>query len=71
LEDGLEDALAIVALPEKHRRRLRSSTNVLERLKEEVRRREWVIFISPNLTIRLRPSTLTILSKAIYSPFGT
>lgn len=47
LEDGLEDAIAVLALPPKYRRRLRT-TNMLERLIEEVRRRERVIRIFPN-----------------------
>jgi len=47
LEQGLEDALAIYALPLKYRRRLKS-TNMQERLIQEVRRRERVIRIFPN-----------------------
>lgn len=49
LESGLEDAIAVLSLPEKYRRRLRT-TNSLERLIEEVRRREKVIRIFPNET---------------------
>jgi len=47
LENGLFDATAVLALPEKYRRRLRTS-NMLERLIQEVRRREKVIRIFPN-----------------------
>jgi putative transposase len=47
LEDGLEDALSVLVLPEKYRRRLRT-TNMMERLNEEIRRRERVIRIFPN-----------------------
>lgn len=47
LENGLEDAIAVLALPAKYRRRLRT-TNMLERLIEEIRRRERVIRIFPN-----------------------
>ena len=47
LEDGLEDAIAVLHLPGKYRRRLRS-TNMLERLIQEGRRRERVIRIFPN-----------------------
>jgi len=47
LETALEDAIAVLHLPEKYRRRLRS-TNPLERLIEEGRRRERVIRIFPN-----------------------
>lgn len=47
LEEGLEDTLAVLALSEKYRRRLKS-TNMQERLVQEVRRRERVIRIFPN-----------------------
>lgn len=47
LERGLEDAIAVLVLPAKYRRRLRT-TNMLERLIEEIRRRERVICIFPN-----------------------
>lgn len=47
LEAGFDDATAVLALPEPYRRRLRT-TNSLERLNEEIRRRERVIRIFPN-----------------------
>lgn len=47
LEDGWEEATAILALPQKYRRRLRT-TNMLERFIEEIRRREKVVRIFPN-----------------------
>ena len=47
LEDGFDDAIAVLHLPAKYRRRLRS-TNSLERLNQEIRRRERVIRIFPN-----------------------
>lgn len=47
LEDGFDDATAILILPERYRRRLRT-TNGVERLNEEIRRRERVIRIFPN-----------------------
>jgi len=47
IEDGLLDATAVLALPEKYRRRLRT-TNMLERLIQEIRRREKVIRIFPS-----------------------
>lgn len=53
LEEGFEDAMAVMALPEKYRKRLRS-TNMQERLNEEVRRRERVIRIFPNDESALR-----------------
>ncbi len=43
----MEDAIAVLHVPEKYRRRLRS-TNPLERLIEEGRRRERVICVFPN-----------------------
>lgn len=48
LELGLADATAVLRLPEKYRVRLRT-TNMVERLIEEVRRRERVIRIFPNV----------------------
>lgn len=47
LEEGIFDATAVLALPEKYRERLRT-TNMVERLIQEVRRREKVIRIFPN-----------------------
>ena len=45
LEAGFDDAAAVLLLPEKYRKRLRT-TNSIERLNEEIRRRERVIRIS-------------------------
>lgn len=47
LEEAFDDAMAIMTLPDKYRKRLRT-TNMQERLNEEVRRRERVIRIFPN-----------------------
>ena len=47
LEEGFDDAVAVLALPERYRKRLRT-TNGIERLNEEIRRRERVIRIFPN-----------------------
>jgi len=47
LETGWEEATAVLALPKKYRRRLRT-TNMLERFIEEIRRREKVVRIFPN-----------------------
>jgi transposase-like protein len=47
LEDGFYDATAVLALPEKYRKRLRT-TNMVERFIQEIRRREKVIRIFPN-----------------------
>lgn len=47
LEAGFEDAMAVMALREKYRRRL-MTTHLQERLNEEIRRPKRVIRISPN-----------------------
>lgn len=59
LETGFDDATAVLALPEPYRRRLRT-TNSLERLNEEIRRRERVIRIFPN-----RDSTIRLLGAVL------
>jgi putative transposase len=59
LEAGCDDATAVLALPEPYRRRLRT-TNSLERLNEEIRRRERVIRIFPN-----RDSTIRLLGAVL------
>lgn len=48
LEEGFDDILAVLSLPLPLRRRLRT-TNGIERLNEEIRRRERVIRIFPNV----------------------
>jgi putative transposase len=50
---GFDDATAVLMLPEKYRRRLRT-TNAVERLIEEIRRRERVIRIFPNRESAIR-----------------
>ena len=47
LEEAFEDAMAVMVLPDKYRKRLRT-TNMQERLNEEIRSRERVIRIFPN-----------------------
>jgi transposase-like protein len=59
LERGFDDATAVLALPEPYRQRLRT-TNAVERLNEEVRRRERVIRIFPN-----RDSVLRLLGALL------
>lgn len=61
LEAGFDDATAALALPEPYRRRLRTS-NAMERLNEEVRRRERVIRIFPN-----RASAMRLLGQCSWS----
>ena len=53
LEEGFEDATAALALPMKYRRRLRT-TNMVERFIEEIRRREKVVRIFPNMQAAYR-----------------
>ena len=53
LENGLDDALTVLSLPERYRVRLRT-TNMLERVHQELRRRERVIRIFPNEASALR-----------------
>lgn len=53
LENGLEDALTCLNLPEKYRQRLRT-TNLPERVNEEIRRRQRVVRIFPNEAATLR-----------------
>ena len=47
LDDHGEEILAVYALPENHRKRMRT-TNMLERFNEEIRRRTRVVRIFPN-----------------------
>ena len=47
LEDGLDNALTILNFPTRYRKRLRT-TNLAERMNEEIRRRQRVIRIFPN-----------------------
>lgn len=47
LDDSFDEITAVFALPEAYRKRLRTS-NSIERLNEELRRRERVIRIFPN-----------------------
>lgn len=53
LDEEGEEMLAVYALPEKHRKRMRS-TNMLERWFEEVRRRTRVVRIFPNRAAYIR-----------------
>lgn len=53
LESGFDDITAVLELPERHRKRLRT-TGGQERLNEEIRRRDRVIRIYPNRDSALR-----------------
>ena len=54
LEIGFDDVMAVMSLPKKYRKRLRTS-NSIERLNQEIRRRERVIrfFLNEASLIRL------------------
>ena len=47
LENGLENSIAVLSLPSRYQKRLRT-TNLAERVNEEIRRRQRVIRIFPN-----------------------
>ena len=53
LDEAFDDITAVLALPLKYRKRLRT-TNGVERLNEEIRRRERVIRIFPNAASVIR-----------------
>jgi transposase-like protein len=53
LEEGFYEATAVLALPGKYRKRLRT-TNMVERFIQEIRRREKVIRIFPNIGSAVR-----------------
>ena len=53
LENGFDDAAAVYSLPGKHWKKMRTS-NMIERLSEEIRRRERVIRLFPNETSAVR-----------------
>jgi putative transposase len=53
IEEGFDDIIAVMSLPEKYRQKLRTS-NGLERLNEEIRRRDRVIRIYPNEASAIR-----------------
>jgi transposase-like protein len=47
LEESIDDTLAVLALPKAHRKKMKS-TNMLERLNQELKRRSRVVRIFPN-----------------------
>ena len=53
LDEGFEDAMTIMYLPMKYSQSLRTS-NIIEREKREIRKREKVIQIFPNIESALR-----------------
>jgi hypothetical protein len=62
-EDAFEDVTAVMCLPEKYRKRLRS-TNMQERLNEESRRRERVVRVFPNEPSAVRLIGALLAEKA-------
>ena len=65
LEDGFEDAMAAMGLPEKYRKSLRTS-NIIERENREIRRREKAIGIFPNTKSAIRLIGAILLLSLIH-----
>ena len=63
LEAGVEDCLACLAFPLAHRARIRT-TNGLERLNEEIKRRTRVVRIFPNAEACLRLVTALCVEQS-------
>lgn len=63
LEEGIEDCLACLAFPLAHRARIRT-TNGLERLNEEIKRRTRVVRIFPNAVACLRLVTALCVEQS-------
>ena len=62
LEDGLGDALTFMAFPREHWSRI-SSTNQIERINKEIRRRTRVIGVFPNIASALRLISMILLEQ--------
>jgi putative transposase len=63
LEEHLEECLSCLAFPESHRRRIRT-TNGLERLNQEIKRRTRVVRIFPNRRACLRLVTALAVEQS-------
>jgi putative transposase len=63
LEEAVEDCLACLAFPRAHRLRIRT-TNGLERLNQEIKRRTRVVRIFPNATACLRLVTALCVEQS-------
>ena len=60
LEEGLQDSLSFYAYPELDQRKI-STTNMLERLNKEIRRRSRVVGIFPNPESYIRLITMYMI----------
>ena len=60
LEEGLQDSLSCYAYPELDQRKI-STTNMLERLNKEIRRRSRVVGIFPNPESYIRLITMYMI----------
>ena len=63
LQERIEDCLTCLAFPESHRRRIRT-TNGLERLNQEIKRRTRVVRIFPNREACLRLVTALAVEQS-------
>ena len=63
MEANVPEALTVFHLPEKHRRRLRT-TNALERLNQELKRRTRVALIFPNESALERLVTALLMEQS-------
>ena len=63
LEDELDDALTCLSFPAEHRRRMRT-TNGVERLNQELKRRTRVVRIFPNRASLLRLVTALAIEQS-------
>ena len=62
LEEGIGDALSFLAFPQPHWRKL-ASTNPIEHLNRDIRRRTRLVGIFPNIASALRLITLVLLEQ--------
>lgn len=62
LEDGISEALNYLAFPRPHWRKL-ASTNPIEHLNRDIRRRTRLVGIFPNITSALRLITLVLAEQ--------
>ena len=63
IEEHIEECLSCLAFPESHRRRIRT-TNGLERLNQEIKRRTRVVRIFPNREACLRLVTALCVEQS-------